>query len=1565
MTNTKLFLSYARDDDEPFVAKLYEDLTDAGYDVWWDRVSMPSRALTLTQEIRDAIYEADRLIIVVGPNAMLSNYVDAEWRYAFSICKPINPILRLGDYKLLPEELRNFHCPDFRESRPYDEALTELISKLKDEIQPLGTLSNVPALPAHYLPRATELESLAAMALEDINQPAIITAAKQVTALRGMGGIGKSVMAAAFARDCATRRAFVDGVIWLKVGQTPNVISLLKQLGEALQDDIQAYENEIIASQKLQRILADKRNLIVLDDVWHPEEGQTFKNIVSQTRCRLLLTTRSQQVVNLLGAQDYKIDLLTPQQAAQLLTEWKGGSDPKLPEIAEQLGYLPLALKIAGARLRKGLTAEEWLTSFNRVSRMKTDRKTNERDANLSVNIELSLDSVFSEEPESKHFYYTFGIFPDNITIEKQIVIRLWEQISDLSEFSCHELINEMVDLALIEEAKGRTVSLHSLLREYAREQLELKRTWVDTHKALLQSFNPSQLHWSNITEPYWYDHLSYHMIQAELDNELLELLVGSSEWMDKKFSIFSGDASYAYDVELAVERFGQLNDSSAAFSSLALLGAARHVVNYRAESYEDADLEILTFLERTEEALAYARFRRTASQRVGGFLRIVDTLAERGQGIPPAIVNEVLQSLAQINNEFVCANSMKQILIYLNSPDNIKFCVQLAHKFQDVGSQYELFGSLFEKAMSYGLGSECLELARSVEDEFLRARFLLQIATNGAAPNEKLVNEALEAVDSLNTPSHWTELHPINYLIQHQKYDEAILVANKAYQAYARINALCLIARHLVPEHPNRSAELLDDIMVAVSEYKGHWEDEQIRRTHMRMLLDLDETDTVNNILAPIPDNESKIVLMLDLVDYYKDKDPHEALNSLSKAQQMTSAIKEDDRRHKMVGEIACKFAEHHKLDDMENVLENVPVKIKVNSFVNSANQLYEDGSLEEATQLINKAIKLTSVIENEFDKNWLFSDIAVQLALQQEISQALDIIAQIRDSYRQAECIQKILPHLGDLPQYFDDLLKLAESAEEYYGPKILRLLALHLARLGHKELTYRSLDKATQLAERFKPISENILSQLVSLLCEAQYFEVALKVSTVAQIHPQYTNVDKHVEARTYREIAQTLARHGQISQAIQFLQSYLKRPISHDDRWIYREITEDLVHYLVDIGHNDSALELMSHLEDKWQYMKLLSEIAVQISVTGQYKKAVEILQFFKGEEYVEYLLEASCQIYVDMRRDNLPTRASAVMNQAMAAIYALEPKWRQVHILGTTASLLASLGDRKLGEETLNQAFTIIDDTADPSERAEHVTTLARSLMKYPTHEWLAKLVPELASAVKISRSTDSPQGYAIKDAAVVLSEHGFSDEALKIIRFIRNPAARIPGLLAIARLYVEQGRYQESDELVSEALVTAQGCHKSEGTAACTQDVAYYLVEQGQIDRALKITDPLYGENRPRVISNIAVHVASTGDVSQALEISNKLYDGQFRDQSKAAISEIVAQQKNPADAFRILGVQQLEVFIGSVLKWTTYFEDLEIFEFCKAFFNVVSWSGGKWISVHQVFTDHDDGDTR
>jgi hypothetical protein len=124
--STTIFLSYARGDDEPFVRRLHDDLTARGFDVWFDSECMPNRAVTFLQEIRDAIAARDRLVLVVGPKAVTSDYVTQEWRWALEIGKAISPVLRLGDYPLLPDELKLLDAPDFRDDARYGQALEKL-----------------------------------------------------------------------------------------------------------------------------------------------------------------------------------------------------------------------------------------------------------------------------------------------------------------------------------------------------------------------------------------------------------------------------------------------------------------------------------------------------------------------------------------------------------------------------------------------------------------------------------------------------------------------------------------------------------------------------------------------------------------------------------------------------------------------------------------------------------------------------------------------------------------------------------------------------------------------------------------------------------------------------------------------------------------------------------------------------------------------------------------------------------------------------------------------------------------------------------------------------------------------------------------------------------------------------------------------------------------------------------------------------------------------------------------------------------------------------------------------
>ena len=101
-----IFLSYARGDDDAFVRRLFEDLTSKGFDVWWDQRQMPSRRRTFLQELRDAISQRPRMLAIITPRALDSDYVEYEWKTATLFCQVLIPILRIGSTTFRRTSLR-------------------------------------------------------------------------------------------------------------------------------------------------------------------------------------------------------------------------------------------------------------------------------------------------------------------------------------------------------------------------------------------------------------------------------------------------------------------------------------------------------------------------------------------------------------------------------------------------------------------------------------------------------------------------------------------------------------------------------------------------------------------------------------------------------------------------------------------------------------------------------------------------------------------------------------------------------------------------------------------------------------------------------------------------------------------------------------------------------------------------------------------------------------------------------------------------------------------------------------------------------------------------------------------------------------------------------------------------------------------------------------------------------------------------------------------------------------------------------------------------------------------
>lgn len=412
----RVFLSYARGDDETFVRQLYHDLAAHGFDVWFDRHSMPSRMLTFYQEIRDAIAASDILLLVIGPNAVISDYVTQEWQWAYFVENiRVNPIVRLDGtkpdgtridgYSLIPEELKLLHAEDFRDDSRYIEHLENLVRQLNEPVAPVGKLVAVPELPPGFRAQPDRLKALRDMLLLDLRKPVVVTGAAARVGLMGMGGIGKSVLANALTRHPEIRRAFPDGIYWIPVGHNPALREKQQQLMKGLGGDA-SFDTVATGTEELKKMCANKAILLIIDDVWDRQSADAF-NIID-SRSRILLTTRDAALVTALAAHEnhYRVELPTLAEARAILAGSAQISPENLPPEADgiitECGRLPLALALCGGMIHGGVslkTVGEALSEHD-LEFLSTDHPLDEHHQNAWKAMDVSIRILPADEQE-------------------------------------------------------------------------------------------------------------------------------------------------------------------------------------------------------------------------------------------------------------------------------------------------------------------------------------------------------------------------------------------------------------------------------------------------------------------------------------------------------------------------------------------------------------------------------------------------------------------------------------------------------------------------------------------------------------------------------------------------------------------------------------------------------------------------------------------------------------------------------------------------------------------------------------------------------------------------------------------------------------------------------------------------------------------------------------------------------------------------------------------------------------------------------------------------------------
>ena len=413
---------------------------------------------------------------------------------------------------------------------------------------PKKKIINVPPLQPTYILRNKDLESIKQLILSPRKNKTVITGAAKSVGVPGMGGIGKSVLAAAVGRDPEICQHFPDGVIWINIGReqksTENISQEKKcylcekqsDLCSALFEDTVSIKTIEQGRIVLSKLLIDKRCLIILDDVWFVEDFAAFN--VLGPNSQILVTTRNSSIITSIGAKEYCIDVLEDEEALKLLANWANLEIDNLPAFAlsiiRECGNLPLAISIVGAMAR-GKERNYWANILDKLRRASLDEISyilpGYPHHDLLKAMEVSLESLQEENInnlDAPFRYLEFAVFPEDVQIPKSVLYVLWNA-AGLKEYQIEDLINLFVERSLCRREGNGSISLHDLQLDYVRKRFERDKPerLKQLHNRLLKSYQKSYPDkWpSLIYDGYFQKNMAYHFLEAGRENELKKMI--------------------------------------------------------------------------------------------------------------------------------------------------------------------------------------------------------------------------------------------------------------------------------------------------------------------------------------------------------------------------------------------------------------------------------------------------------------------------------------------------------------------------------------------------------------------------------------------------------------------------------------------------------------------------------------------------------------------------------------------------------------------------------------------------------------------------------------------------------------------------------------------------------------------------------------------------------------------------------------------------------------------------------------------------------------------------------
>ena len=365
----------------------------------------------------------------------------------------------------------------------------------------------LPAGTASFTGRQGEVGMLLELAVGASMDPRV--GVVMISAIDGMAGIGKTTLAIHAAQLMAER--FPDGQLFVDLhGYTPGREPMTT--GDALNWFLrclgispQLVPQDLDARAAFYRNrLASTQTLIVLDNAY--STAQIRPLIPGAAGCLVLVTSRK-RLTGLDDVQALPLDVLSELEATALFHTIAGpgrvaAGHPAVARVVALCGYLPLAIRIAAARLRyhPRLTVDRLCAELDqehqRLSRLADD------DRNLTMAFDLSHARL---PPAGQAMFRTLGLVPG-----PEVDAYAAAALTGVSLETAESLLESLLDHNLLLQVTQGRFRFHDLLKLHARTHIDAELPAAERDQAIdrlldyyLHTAQQANIHLARFTPAY------------------------------------------------------------------------------------------------------------------------------------------------------------------------------------------------------------------------------------------------------------------------------------------------------------------------------------------------------------------------------------------------------------------------------------------------------------------------------------------------------------------------------------------------------------------------------------------------------------------------------------------------------------------------------------------------------------------------------------------------------------------------------------------------------------------------------------------------------------------------------------------------------------------------------------------------------------------------------------------------------------------------------------------------------------------------------------------------------